>query len=310
MSESQPLAADANEDSTARKGVFLAVVGANETICREHWRLVLEIEGFPPAAPGQFVQLLCAEPGHLGWTGGAFVRRPFSIGGLRRRDGRCEIDILYRMVGPGTYWLSQLSPGRQVSVLGPLGHPFELPTDRRTAYLVGGGIGLPPLIWLAQELHRAGTPAVAFVGSRTASLLPLTRIVDVTLSGDRPGLSISEFARSQTPCLVATDDGSLGAPGRVPEVFDRYLDHRPNEAASAMVYSCGPEPMLRAVAEICGRRDIPCYVCLERMMACGMGTCQSCVVRIRDKSDPDGWRYRLCCTDGPVFDARDVIWAD
>jgi len=306
------------------KGVFRTRVVGNEPVCREHYRLTLAASEFPEALPGQFVQILCTEPSDEGWTGGAFVRRPFSIGGLRRRPARSlrgkgglpscesgpvEIEILHRAIGIGTRWLARLQAGEQVSILGPLGQPFRMPgPDRRTALLVGGGIGLPPLIWLAAALHQAEVTSIAFCGARTADVLPLTRDCAVVCPPDQPAPFCAEFARSNTPGIVATDDGSLGSRGLIPDVFAAYLDRHPEVADSSIVYTCGPDPMMRAVAEVCRARRLPCQVCLERMMACGMGTCQSCVVRTQDSGAPDGWRYRLCCTDGPVFDSEAVIW--
>jgi dihydroorotate dehydrogenase electron transfer subunit len=297
--------------------VFLARVVANELICREHYRLTLALAAFPEARPGQFVHIRCTEPNDLGWTGGAFIRRPFSIGGLRRKGEQVEIDVLHRAIGIGTQWLARLQPGDPINILGPLGQPFRLPeADKPITLLVGGGIGLPPLIWLAEAMQAAGVPSIAFCGARTADLLPLT----LSSSGgqsppDAPAsgaLTASLFCREFTcfdvPAIVATDDGSLGARGMVPDVLAAWLDANRAEARRAVVYTCGPDRMMRAVAEVCRKHDLPCQVCLERMMACGMGTCQSCVVRIRDEAAAAGWRYRLCCTDGPVFDALDVIW--
>lgn len=295
-------------ESERQRGVFLTRVARNEPICREHWRLVLEAEGFPPAQPGQFVQILCAEPGDSGWTQGPFIRRPFSIGGLRRSGNRCEMDILHRAIGPGTRWLSRLEPGREVSVLGPLGTPFAVHPRRTTALLAGGGIGLPPLIWLAETLAARGHRVIAFCGARTAELLPLTRLEGVAVSGEEGSPAFAEFAPFGVPVVVSTDDGSLGLAGRVPDALERYLVRHEGVASSSALYSCGPDPMMRAVARIGLERDIPTQVCLERVMACGMGTCQSCVVKVHDAAAEDGWRYRLCCTDGPAFDAREVAW--
>lgn len=295
-------------DGDRVRGVFIASVARNEPLCCEHWKLVLEVQDFPPAAPGQFVQILCAEPNELGWTQGAFIRRPFSIGGLRREGRRCEIDILHRAVGRGTRWLSRLRPQEPVSILGPLGIPFEVLDGRDVAWLVGGGIGLPPLIWLAEVLAGCGKQVVAFCGARSADLLPPTRVSGVPVSSGEPTLALREFAAAGVPALVSTDDGSLGEAARIPDVFARYVDQHTDQVRSAAIYACGPEPMLRAVARMGIERGIPTQVCLERVMACGMGTCQSCVVKIHDASAEDGWRYRLCCTDGPVFDAREVVW--
>jgi len=290
------------------RGMFLSRVVANQPLCPEHWRLVLEVEGFPPAAPGQFVQILCAEPSDLGWTQGVFIRRPFSIAGLRRSGQRCELDIIHRAIGAGTRWMSRLRPGEPVSLLGPLGRPFQIPAGRGPAWLVGGGVGLPPLIWLANELHARGRSAVAFCGARCADAMPLTRVPGVNITGEEACLAFAEFAAAGVPVVTGTDDGSLGAAGRIPDVFARYLQRHLEEKDSTVIYACGPEPMLRAVARLGLEHHIATQVCMERVMACGMGTCQSCVVRTHDAAAEDGWRYRLCCTDGPVFDAREIVW--
>ena len=292
------------------KGVYLTRVLLNEPICAEHGRVVLEVENFPTARAGQFVQVLCADVGEKGWGGGVFIRRPFSIGGLRRQGRLSELDILYRVVGPGTQWLAHRKPAEPVSILGPVGRPFEVLPDKPVAYLVGGGVGLPPLIWLAQALRQAGKQVVAFCGARTAELLPLTVKPGFKLDGDKPTLAIEEFAQWPVSAIVSTDDGSLGLPGRIPEIFESYLRRCADEAGRAAVYTCGPEPMMRAVARICRERHLPGQVCLERMMACGMGVCQSCVVRVRDPGNPQGWRYQLGCKDGPVFDSQEVLWED
>lgn len=286
----------------------MARVTANEKLCTVHYRLVLEVQHFPSAEPGQFVQILCADPRAELWSAGVTTRRPFSIGGLRREGSRCEIDILHRVVGPGTAWLASLAPGDEVSVLGPLGKPFPIDRQRSQAFLVGGGIGVPPLLWLAEALHKAGKQSLAFIGARSADLMPLRRDPRIGVVAGEPDLSCPDFARWQAKTLLATDDGSLGSSGAIPGVFADYLRRYPPDLAAVTVYACGPDRMMHAVADVCHRVGLPCLVCLERVMACGMGTCQSCVVRTRASDDPEGWRYELCCTDGPVFDSAQVIW--
>ena len=292
--------------TSARRGVFAAAVLSNEPLCREHWRLVLRVETFPPAQPGQFVQLLC-RPSADAWTGGAFTRRPFSIGGLRREASGVEIDILHRAIGPGTRYLAGLHAGDVVSVLGPLGNAFPMPPAGAAAYLVGGGIGLPPLVWLAEQLAAAGREAVAFVGARCADLLPLSLDPSCPPTAE-PSACVRELATHRVPCLLATDDASLGVAGRIPDAFATWIAAQ-GSRRSAVVYTCGPEAMMKAVAAVCPRHGVQCRACLERMMACGMGTCQSCVVRVDDPAAVDGWVYRLCCTDGPVFDAALLKWS-
>jgi len=294
--------------SSKAKGSYLVRVRANTAICREHWRLVLGLRRFPEAQPGQFLQILCRDPKDTTWGGSTFLRRPFSIAGIRRASQGVEIDIIHRVIGRGTRWLGHLQPGDEVSILGPQGRPFAIHRDRKVAYLVGGGVGLPPVLWLAEAVQRAGLRAVAFCGARTADSLPLTIQAKTEVGVDLPTMAIDEFARTGTPAIVCTDDGSLGTRGLIPDEFERYVRKHRDEATAAAVYTCGPEAMMRAVAEACERYNMPCQVCMERMMACGMGTCQSCVVPVRDSTDPEGWRYRLCCTDGPVFDSRQIIW--
>ena len=236
------------------------------------------------------------------------LRRPFSLAGRRDRDnGAAELDVIHHVVGAGTSWMARLSPGDAADLTGPLGNGFTILPDRPAAGLVGGGVGIPPLLYLAEALGAAGKEVVAFAAARTARKLPLT--IDPAKEPDRsgrPAMCIREFADRGAACVVATDDGSLGVAAFAHEAFAAYLDRRARDGDLA-VYACGPEPMLKAVAEICRRRRMPCQLALERHMACGMGTCQGCIVKVTDDSSP-GWRYKLACKDGPVFDAAELVW--
>ena len=206
--------------------------------------------------------------------------------------------------------MASLVEGDVASVLGPLGREFPVFADKPIAYLVAGGVGLGPVLCLAETLAKAGKRTVAMCGARTADLFPLSvnRANPPAKSASQAVPACVEFACHGVPVVLSTDDGSLGFAGHVGEALTEY--HRANPAAAddIVVYACGPELMMRFVADFCERLGITCYVCMERSMACGMGTCQSCVVPVRDESDVDGWRYELCCTDGPVFDARRIAW--
>ncbi len=317
--------------STAR-GSFLAVVRQNIPLCREHFRLVLELEHFPQTSPGQFVQLSCRDVSlasdvgeEFEWTDErrpqlqaeelthpvAMLRRPFSLAGRRDRGSNTEIDIIHRVVGIGTDFLAHLKEDDEVGVLGPLGNKFTLPKENQEAILVGGGVGIPPMLYLAEKL--SGKRAVAFAGALTRDLLPLT-IVDPEARGldDIRALSdIAEFAKHGVRSVITTDDGIYGFRGFVTQALERYLDEaKPN----AVIYTCGPEPMMKRVADIALARGIECQIAVERAMACGMGTCQSCCIKVK-KPDPNqpplvgrDWCYRLACTDGPVFRASDLLW--
>ncbi|HSV13509.1 MAG TPA: dihydroorotate dehydrogenase electron transfer subunit, partial [Tepidisphaeraceae bacterium] len=220
-----------------------------------------------------------------------------------------ELDVIHRVVGIGTDWLANLSPGDEVDVLGPLGNAFTLPGQAQTAVMVGGGVGIPPMLYLATKL--VGRNAVAIAGALTRDLLPL--MITGEPAGAEPRPIIDEFARHQIPTVITTDDGSFGYRGFVTQALDEYLDtHR--TGPTPVLYTCGPEPMMKRIADIAKRRGLQCQIAVERAMACGMGTCQSCCIRLK-KPDPNqpplvgkDWAYRLACTDGPVFRARDLLW--
>lgn len=269
----------------------------------------------------------------------AFLRRPFSIagrgGGPDADDGGDEgsapalshegcgdttwLEVIHRVVGTGTQWLAHLKEGDEVDFIGPLGNCFELPDDKSTGLLVGGGVGLPPMLYLAEMLHGLGSAAVGFIGATTAELLAVSLADDVAPNPEGvPVQCVRDFARFGFPTVVSTDDGSLGLPGRITDGLERTLEWMPvANRRRVVVYACGPEPMMRRAAELAERYSVSCQVCLEQAMACGMGTCQSCIVRMKDerrlqdvKKDSKDWRYRLACSDGPVFDARDVVWQE
>ncbi len=333
------------------RGAYAATVKENRRLCTDHFRLVLHLPRFPASVPGQFIQLDCRDPHaaseedqlahNLGprsfeWPPAsgatrslptdpdftaplAYLRRPFSIADHRTwPDGYTELDIIHRVVGRGTLLLAQLQKGQQVSLLGPLGVGFHVPPGLELACLVGGGVGIPPMIYLAKVLERHGCKnAVAFIGAQRHDLLPITfttppEYKEPSEDGD-PVLNVEEFKEYHYPAVITTDDGSIGMKGFVTQALRRFLDERQvqfGKLTNAIVYCCGPTPMMKATAKVAQEFDIPCQVSLEQPMACGMGTCQSCVIRYRPHTAPEShdWKYKLTCTDGPVFDSRDILW--
>jgi dihydroorotate dehydrogenase electron transfer subunit len=311
---------------------FDALVDASDMICREHFRLRVRIDGpFPATRPGQFIQIGCRPPNgamdgdalrgrDIEWQPGerpdlhqpelcdplALLRRPFSLSGRVDDDNGTRLEIVHRIVGVGTQWLSELKVGDRIDLIGPLGNAFNIPDDKSIGLLVGGGVGLPPMFYLAEALAGAGWRGVGFVGAQSRDLLA------VTLDGDHA----AEFAAHNFDTVFTTNDGSYGLKGLITDGLRQRLDTLSDEdVRRAVIFTCGPEPMMHAVAKLAAEHSIDCQVCLEQAMACGMGTCQSCVVRIEDVTRPhavaeDGrpWRYKLACTDGPVFDASDVVW--
>ena len=305
---------------------FQTRVIRRRALCPEHFLVTLVLDDFPTATPGQFVHILChdtaehraKQPRSMECstfprsdsrkhdkTAGPMLRRPFSIAGLRRNRGTVEIDIMGRVVGAGTLWLDELKPQDTVDILGPLGRGFSAPPKGHEALLIAGGIGLPPLLWWGETLRRKNIACSAIYGVFTRESLPVTLLSEPVSEGDFT-LCVEEFARNGIATLITTDDGSCGLKGRVTDGMLRYFTQCGRDTP-VFVYACGPEPMLKAICAMSRQRDIPGEVAIERMMGCGMGTCQSCVVRVRDSASADGWRYALCCTEGPVFIASAII---
>ena len=247
----------------------------------------------------------------------AVLRRPFSLAGRTDVGQTATLDIIHRVVGTGTAWLGKLNPDDPVDLIGPLGNAFRLPPPGHTALLVGGGVGLPPMLYLAQALRQRDCNAIAFVGATTADLLPVRIDRAMPPSTDaQPNRAVRDFAIHGYNTIVTTDDGTIGLKGRITDGLTAFLAGSPDlNTKHATLYTCGPEPMMKAAATIAAQHRIPCQVCVEQAMACGMGTCQSCVVKIHDADHPhdhtpDGrpWRFRLTCTDGPIFDAAQLLW--
>jgi dihydroorotate dehydrogenase electron transfer subunit len=231
------------------------------------------------AKPGQFVMLRV----HEGID--PLLRRPFSICGI---DDQNILLILYKTVGRGSVMLSEKRPGEKLWVMGPLGNGFNLPVPGSKAILVAGGIGVAPLNFLAGSIKE--TQMEFMIGFASSG--------DIIPSGQITGSDINPS--------IATDDGSFGYPGMVTGLLIECLDRNIHESDKLLIYACGPMPMLKKTAAIAAGRNITCHVSLEALMACGLGACQGCAIKIipRDQSP-----YRHVCKDGPVFLSSDIDWS-
>jgi dihydroorotate dehydrogenase electron transfer subunit len=317
---SKTTASDPAGGGKITKQIATATVQANTSLCREHLRLTVVLPIFPPARPGQFVQLSpataadaeSAMPAVSASATMPLLPRAFSIGGLRRDADGCALDIIYRVVGVATGWMAALRPGDPVTILGPLGQAFPQPPPAQQTLLIMGGVGMPPLLYFAEELHARKRSAIGFFGAQTGELIPLTLDPKTPAAPDATSATrcAAEFARYDVPLVISTDDGSCGFAGNVVQALAAYARHHELHAANACAYVCGPERMMQAAAAWCADAGITCYLCMERPMACGMGTCQSCIVTVRDENAASGTRYALCCTEGPVFAADRVVWDD
>ena len=311
--------------SSSDKGMFEAIVSSNRQIGQQFYRLRLEFSGnaaraFVNFQPGQFAELdlsgtalpsVKTIPEDLLDTAGRkiLLRRPFSFTDITPDRDKTFAEILYCVVGPATLRMTTLSAGDSVSVIGPLGNGFSVPDNKRTALLVAGGMGVPPLLHLTKVLTADPKPdrieVIAFAGAKTATELPFEGRLDEI--SQQLGFSIPEFARYGIESLVATDDGSAGYHGFVTNCLAEWLGRSRLDSNSTIIYCCGPEPMLARVSEIAKDKNIDCQLSLERRMACGIGLCQSCAVECKVSSSNETI-YKMCCKDGPVFDSREVVF--
>jgi dihydroorotate dehydrogenase electron transfer subunit len=306
-----------------------ARVARNTPICPEHVELELVLAEFPASQPGQFLQLQCAarddhDPRVAEWAEGGFpslayakdwgegepfLRRPFSIADQwRDADEQTHVLVISRTVGRGTGWLAQLRPGESLNITGPLGHGFEIPPRDVSLALVGGGVGIPPLLYLARRLNELGRRNVTVVfGARTRHSLPV-RLIGEPATDGQPRPCVELPGTAPYLAMITTDDGSVGMRGLVTDAFAGWYAHLPDPARKdATVFACGPAAMLAAVANLTRADGLGCQLCIERKMGCGLGTCLSCVVQVRDTSRSEGWRWALTCVDGPVFDRDELV---
>lgn len=248
-----------------------------------HWELVLPKTGaLCQAAPGQFVTLLVREPSSYD----PFLRRPLSI--YRMEEDRWS--VLYRVVGRGTAHLATFRPGARIDCLGPLGRGFpieDLKEDEPVA-LIGGGVGVPPLYFLSQRLGERGIVPEVYTGFASSAHV----------------VAVDEWQKAGIVAEVATDDGSLGYQGFVTELAEKRLAR----GGIRRIYACGPRPMLRALATLAHEHGVECHVAMEEWMACGVGVCLSCVLKVNDAGQ-GAKRWARVCREGPVFDSREVVWS-
>lgn len=245
------------------------------------------------ALPGQFV--------HIRVSGDRPLRRPISI--MLADPARGTLDLLFKIVGEGTRELAERKAGEVLPMLGPVGRPFDLSDTAKRFVLIGGGVGIPPMIFAADRL-AGKVDVVEFAGSEVAFPFAL-RPSQFLLPGIKGNtiLTIASLEARGIPCRLASNAGLYGCyEGYVPDLARDYLlalDE--SERARCMLLSCGPHPMLHAVARLGRELKLPTQLSLEEHMACGIGGCAGCVVRT---VEADGEHYRRVCVDGPVFPAE------
>jgi dihydroorotate dehydrogenase electron transfer subunit len=249
------------------------------------------------ARPGSFVHVSCDDA--------LPMRRPLSI--MRARDG--SIEVLFKTLGDGLRLLAAKHLGDTVSLLGPIGMPFNTTPDRPNCLLIGGGVGIPPMVFMADRLrHDNAFKPVAILGSEIPFPFDLQ---PSQLTAAWAGSSVTscmplleQWGIPSRLCSLADFTGTYR--GFVTDLADRYLQSlSDDERGKTKIFTCGPTVMLKAVADLAARYEIPCEVSLEEFMACAVGGCAGCTVKI---TTPAGPAMQRVCVDGPVFDATVVNW--
>lgn len=226
------------------------------------------------AKAGQFVSVYSNDASKL-------LPRPISLCGIDRKAG--TLRLVYRVTGEhtGTEEFSRLQAGDTMKIMGPLGNGFTVEKGKK-AFLIGGGIGVPPMLQLAKEMKDAGENFQIVMGYRDAG----TFLLD-------------EF-KEQGESFVATEDGSVGTKGNVLDAI------RENHLDVDVIYACGPTPMLRALKAYAEEQNMTCYVSMEERMACGIGACLACVCNSTEKDAHSNVKNKRICKEGPVFNAKEV----
>ena len=223
-----------------------------------------------PARPGQFAMVRCGEDFEYP------LRRPLSI---HQRDGN-KLALLFNIVGKGTQWLSECQAGDELDLLGPLGNGFSIQSTAKNILLVAGGIGIAPLVFLAQQALSKGQSVTLLLGASTARQLYPERLLS-------PKVNL----------ITATEDGTASKKGMI-------TDYLPDFIGSAdQIFACGPMPMYQTMARMPELSNKPVQISLEVRMGCGLGICYGCTIKTKSG-------LRQVCQDGPIFDLDDILWEE
>lgn len=244
----------------------MARIISQETLMEDIYSMWIETEQIASQAkPGQFISVYSRDNARM-------LPRPISICEVKGNSLR----IVYRVVGEGTEEFSHYQAGELIDIMGPLGNGF--PLEKKKAFLIGGGIGIPPMLELAKQLDCEKQIVVGY----------------------RDQLFLTEDLAKYGEVIIATEDGSAGTKGNVLDAI------RENGLTADIIYACGPTPMLRALKAYAAENNIECYLSLEEKMACGIGACLACVCKSKDVDHHTNVHNKRICKDGPVFRAEEV----
>jgi 2-polyprenylphenol hydroxylase and related flavodoxin oxidoreductases len=254
------------------KSIAIAEILSNNKLSDGIFEMIIAVDSIAKEAKaGQFVNVYTG-------LGENILPRPISISEIDKENG--TLTLIYQVVGVGTKCFSDCTAGQEIKVLGPLGNGFTVPEEEASHVVVGGGIGAPPLIELVKALKGEVN---VFLGARSKPIL------------------IEKFEALGATVHVATDDGSVGFKGNVVELMNKI------QPKADFIYSCGPKIMLNFLSQWAKSRGISAQVSMEERMACGIGACVGCAIKIKKEGDSD-WQNLKVCKDGPVFMSNEVVW--
>ena len=232
-----------------------------------------------PLIPGQFAMVSVEGATDMP------LPRPFSIHNCDNDANASWLDVLFKVVGKGTALLSRLTIGSPLQIVAPLGKGFPDPPGGCKTVIIAGGMGIAPLFPLVLRLKTSQSSIAVLYGAKSQKdLVCLPELLDLD------GITVT----------ITTEDGTQGEQGLVTQLLHHRED---NSEDKTVLYACGPEPLLRTVTDFARERNVPCWVSIERRMACGVGACLGCVVKTSDG-------YQRVCCEGPIFDARHIVWGD
>ncbi len=248
-----------------------AIVESQECLADGIYSLILKTQAAAEAKAGQFISLYSKDGSHL-------MPRPISICQINKIENKLR--LVYRVAGFGTDEFSKLTAGDEIKIMGPLGNGF--PLEGKNPCVVGGGIGVPPMLGLSESLQKMGASVSSIMGYRNSENF------------------LKEELTKSSKLYVATDDGSVGTHGTVVDAI------KEQNVTCDVMYACGPKPMLKALSAYCLENDIKLYISLEERMACGVGACLGCVCKTKEVDDHSQVNNKRICKDGPVFLSTEV----
>lgn len=254
---------------------FFTVIISNEPIAKDFYQIIFDWDQeISIPEPGQFLTIRISD-GTV-----PLLRRPFALSGYEKKNQKAS--IIYQKRGAATEILAGKKAGDKLDIIGPMGNSFKIEDSIDTCVIVAGGIGLGPMLYTASYLKTIGRKVLFIFGAKNKSFIPQKDIFS-----------------SLSP-VICTDDGSEGFIGTT---VDYLLSIKNEDIKSAMVFACGPMPMLKGCHEFAMKNNLHCHVSMEQIMACGVGACMGCAIKV--EYEPG---FARVCSEGPVFNSQDIAW--